>query len=91
VTFTGQKFLKSEKFSKAFLILGYFEVAFILMDLIRGFSYISLQNTLFNVSELDDMHALLFDLKNKPPFHMNLLCCMIYNILLFFIRALLVA
>jgi uncharacterized membrane protein YjgN (DUF898 family) len=85
VTFTRQKFLKSEKFSKAFLILGHFEVAFILMDLIRGFSYVSLQNTLFNVSELDDMHALLSDLKYKPPFHMNLLCCMIDDILLFFI------
>ena len=55
------------------------------MDLIRGFSYVSLQNTLFNVSELDDMHALLSDLKYKPPFHMNLLCCMIDDILLFFI------
>jgi hypothetical protein len=45
----GQKFLKSEKFSKVFSIFGYFEVAFLLMDLIEDFSCEFLRNTLFNI------------------------------------------
>jgi hypothetical protein len=45
----GKKKFKSEKFSRAFSILGHFKVVFLLMDPIEDFSYESLQNTLFKV------------------------------------------
>jgi hypothetical protein len=44
-------FFKSERFSRAFSILGLFEVAFLLMDPIKDFFYESLQNTLFYISK----------------------------------------
>jgi hypothetical protein len=54
-----------------------------MMDLIGDFSYKLLQNTLFNVLKLDDMHVSLPDSKYKPSFLLNLLCCLIDKVCYF--------
>jgi hypothetical protein len=54
------------KFSKLFSIQG----GFLFYGSCQGFL---LQNTLFNVLELDDMHASLPNLKYRPQFLLNLL------------------
>jgi len=60
------KISQKMKISKLFSIQG----GFLFYGSCQGFL---LQNTLFNVLELDDMHASLPNLKYRPQFLLNLL------------------